>query len=46
MKTIDYLIYKFNEAETGLKLIYGIIAFMVLMLTCNGIYTLVTWIFQ
>jgi len=45
MKTIDYLIYKFNEAETGLKLIYGIIAFMVLMAIINGIYELFTWIF-
>jgi len=45
MKTINYLIYKFNEAETGLKLIYGIIAFMGLMAIINGIYELFTWIF-
>jgi len=45
MKTIDYLIYKFNEAETGLKLIYGIIALMVLIAIINGIYELFTWIF-
>jgi len=45
MKTIDYLIYKFNEAETGLKLIYGIIAFMLLMAIGHWLFQLLKWIF-
>jgi hypothetical protein len=38
------LIYKFNEAPKGLKFIYGIFAFMVLMAILYGIYELITWI--
>ena len=45
MKIIDYLIYKFNEAETGLKVIYGIIAFMVLMAIGHWLFQLLKWIF-
>ena len=45
MKTINFLTDEFIKAPTGLKLIYGIFAFMVLMAIITGIYQLITWIF-
>jgi len=45
MKTIDYLTDEFIKAPTGLKVIYGIIAFMVLMAIGHWLFQLLKWIF-
>ena len=42
MKIINFLTDKFNEAPKGLKFIYGIFAFMVLMAIGYGIHELIT----